>query len=409
MESTDLESRYPKNFPIPPDALSPEKLDLILKQELIEWKVVHSPLPENPFIERAELYREFIFRDFQQVLEYMQKVGAICDLLPHHPRWENTWTSLKVYLTTWDSVHIISYKDIMLARHMEQLYDAYGHNLVDVQAGIRLAEGQKNFVREIRSLKEKGNLEKAFNTLNLLVSQPGEIRQRQQIVDAIQAFNAFQQSARLQQLSDGEMQSRTKEFQQKLDAITHSFETRGRIFFSYAWGGDREKVVDELYESLAADKEFELVRDKVSLGYNSLISEFMKEIGRGSFVIVALSDKYLRSENCMFELYELYRNSNLEKEELLKKIFPIRVEPLNLSDPQVLKDYFSFWKAREEEWKILVNEYDADQKKYRMIQAIRFSLTELLPFLNDINTMSGELITRNAFAPIKETIRKRLT
>lgn len=409
METSDLESRYPKNFPIPPDALSPEKLDLILKQELMEWKVVHSPLPENPFIERAELYREFIFRDFQQVLEYMQKVGAICDLLPHHPRWENTWTSLKVYLTTWDSVHIISYKDIMLARHMEQVYDAYGHNLVDVQAGIRLAEGQKNFVREIRMLKDNGNLEKAFNTLNLLVSQPGEIRQRQQIVDAIQAFNAFQQSARLQQLSDAEMQSKTKEFQQKLEAIIRSFETRGRIFFSYAWGGDREKVVDELYESLAADKEFELVRDKVSLGYNSLISEFMKEIGRGSFVIVALSDKYLRSENCMFELYELYRNSNLEKEELLKKIFPIRVEPLNLSDPQVLKDYFSFWKAREEEWKTLVNEYDADQKKYRMIQAIRFSLTELLPFLNDINTMSGDLITRNAFAAIKETIRKRLT
>lgn len=408
MESPDLASRYPKNFPIPPDALSQEKLDLILRQELTEWKVLHSPLPENPFIERAELYREFIFRDFQQVLEYMRKVGEICDTLPHHPRWENTWTSLKVYLTTWDSVHIISYKDIMLARHMEQIYDAYGHNLVDVQAGIRQAEGQKNFIREIRLLKDNGNLEQAFNKLNLYVSMPGEIRGRQQIIEAVNAFNVFQKAARLQQMSDADIQARTKDFQQKLDIIIRSFESRGRIFFSYAWGGEREKVVDELYDNLSADKQFELVRDKVNLGYNSLISEFMKEIGRGSFVIVALSDKYLRSENCMFELYELYRNSNLEKEELLKKIFPIRVEPLNLSDPTVLKEYFTFWKSREEEWKTLVNEYEADQKKYRMIQAIRFSLTELLPFLNDINTMSGDVMTKNAFGDIKEAIRKRL-
>ena len=409
MASTDLESRYPKNFPIPPDALSQEKLDLILRQELTEWKVMHSPLPENPFVERAELYREFIFRDFQQVLEYMHKVGEICDTLPHHPRWENTWTSLKVYLTTWDSIHIISYKDIMLARHMERIYDAYGHNLVDVQAGIRLAEGQKNFMREIRALTSNGNLEQAFNKLNQFVSQPGEIREREQIIKLVNEFNLFQKTTRLQQLSDQEIASKTKYFQQALETMIRSFETMGRIFFSYAWGGDREKIVDDLYDSLTADKQFELVRDKVNLGYNSLISEFMKEIGRGSFVIVALSDKYLRSENCMFELYELYRNSNLEKEELLKKIFPIRVEPINLSDPAVLKDYFSFWKMREEEWKGLVNDFEADQKKFRMIQAIRFSLTELLPFLNDINAMSGDVLTRNDFAEIKEAIRKRMS
>jgi pterin-4a-carbinolamine dehydratase len=409
METDEPESRYPKNFPIPPDKLSDEKLTLILRQELTEWKVVKSSLPENPFIEREELFREYIFRDFDQVLDYMRKVGDICNTLPHHPRWENTWSSLKVYLTTWDSIHIITYKDIMLARHMERIYNEYGESYFDLQAGIRVEEERKRFFTEINQLKIQGNLEQAFNKLSQFISQPGEIKERQFIINSINEFNSFLKTTRLQQLSDDEVVSKTKSFQAKLDAIIKSFDPKARIFFSYAWGGEKEKIVEDLYDSLKAEHAFDLVRDKTNLGYNSLISQFMKEIGKGSFVIVALSDKYLRSENCMFELYELYRNSNLEKEELLKKIFPIRVEPLDLSKPSALKDYFAYWKNREEEWKELVNEYDADQQKYRVIQAIRFSLTELLPFLNDINSMTEEVITKNDFAEIKESIRKRLS
>ena len=409
MEDTDLKSRYPKNFPIPPDKLNEDKLALILEQELTEWKVVKSTLPENPFIEREELYREYIFRDFDQVLDYMRKAGEVCNALPHHPRWENTWSTLKVYLTTWDSVHIITYKDIMLARHMERIYNDYGESYFDVQGGIRIEQERKRFFTEINQLKIQGNLEQAFNKLSQFISQPGEIKNRQLIINTINEFNAFLKTTRLQQLSDDEVVSTTKSFQTKLDSIIKSFDAKARIFFSYAWGGEREKIVEDLFDSLQAENAFELVRDKTNLGYNSLISQFMKEIGKGSFVIIALSDKYLRSENCMFELYELYRNSNLEKEELLKKIFPIRVEPLDLSKASVLKDYFAYWKNREEEWKQLVNEYDADQQKYRIIQAIRFSLTELLPFLNDINAMTEEVITRNDFAEIKESIRKRLS
>src|ERR1700712_5252082 len=123
---TALKRRYPQNFPIPPDRLDKKKLLLILERELTDWKVVISPLPENPSQNRVELFREYIFKTFDQVLEYMSKVATICNTLPHHPRWENTWTTLKIYLSTWDSDHIITFKDIMLARHMESIYKDYG-------------------------------------------------------------------------------------------------------------------------------------------------------------------------------------------------------------------------------------------------------------------------------------------
>jgi small GTP-binding protein len=180
------------------------------------------------------------------------------------------------------------------------------------------------------------------------------------------------------------------------------------IFFSYAWGADREKVVDDLYNRLINDG-YQVVRDKNDLGYKGLISDFMKGVGKGNIVVVAISDKYLRSPFCMYELYEIYRNAKLEKEELLKIILPVRVENLNLADPDVLKGYFEYWTALEGKWKGLVNEYGADQNEHRKIESIKNALRDLLPFLNYINTLTIELLTANDFQVIKEAIKARVT
>src|SRR5687768_458094 len=100
------------------------------------------------------------------------------------------------------------------------------------------------------------------------------------------------------------------------------------IFFSYAWGDEnehgesREKIVDELYKSLIEDG-YLVIRDKVDGIYKGLISEFMRRIGRGNCIVIAISNKYLKSPNCMFELLEIYRKSNSEINEMKEKIFPL--------------------------------------------------------------------------------------
>ena len=88
--------------------------------------------------------------------------------------------------------------------------------------------------------------------------------------------------------------------------------TENNIYFSYAWGDkneiseSREELVNKLYDTLIA-KNYKVVRDKMDLTYRGLISEFMQEIGRGRLIIVATSDKYLKSPYCMFELYGAQR------------------------------------------------------------------------------------------------------
>jgi pterin-4a-carbinolamine dehydratase len=406
---TALRKRYPQKFPIPPDKLEEKKLLLILEQELAGWKIVSSPLPENPSQNRVELFREYIFKTFDQVLEYMSKVAAICNTLPHHPRWENTWTTLKIYLSTWDSDHIITYKDVMLARHMEKIYREYGETYINIHATKRIDKEMGKFISNIESLKQDGNLGEAFKKLNQYLSQPQDVNQRKSIENIITQYNEFIDSIVQKRLSEKDITERKIYFDLKLSEIIKSLKYfKPKVFFSYAWGGEKEKIVDDLFASLERDEKYDVIRDKVNLGYKGLISEFMKGIGKGNIVIIALSDKYLRSEYCMFELYELYRNSSLDSSQLLKKIYPIRVENLDLNDTKVLREYFIYWKEKEIEWKSLVTEFDADQRKHRMIQAIRSSISDLFPFLNDINSLTKEMLSKNDFAEIKKAIEERV-
>src|SRR6185369_9239912 len=103
------------------------------------------------------------------------------------------------------------------------------------------------------------------------------------------------------------------------------------IFFSYAWGDEheqgesREKIVNELYKSLLKDN-YRIVRDKYNLEYKGFITDFMGRIGEGKCVIVAISEKYVRSPYCMFELYEIARNSNFDKNLFREKVIPVIVE-----------------------------------------------------------------------------------
>ncbi len=43
----------------------------------------------------------------------------------HHPRWENVWRTVSVWLSTWDIDHKLSHYDVDLAEYLENLYDLY--------------------------------------------------------------------------------------------------------------------------------------------------------------------------------------------------------------------------------------------------------------------------------------------
>jgi pterin-4a-carbinolamine dehydratase len=110
---------------IKPAPMTEADIDIAMRELLNAWEVVNIPLAEEPDQLRVELHRTFVFRTFLDVLTFMAEVGDFSDKANHHPRWENIYKTLRVYLTTWDIGHRISHLDIQLAQFFDRAYKEY--------------------------------------------------------------------------------------------------------------------------------------------------------------------------------------------------------------------------------------------------------------------------------------------
>lgn len=88
------------------------------------WTVVSSPQPGDAGRTRTELTRAFRFSTFLDAMAFMQAAAPFIDQFDHHPRWENVYRTVTVWLTTWDQGHTISSRDIVLAEHLDTVFDA---------------------------------------------------------------------------------------------------------------------------------------------------------------------------------------------------------------------------------------------------------------------------------------------
>jgi pterin-4a-carbinolamine dehydratase len=115
-------SMYPSPPPEVPDPITEEKLQIALDNSLLSWKKVVTSLPEDLDKERIEIFREYKFKTFIDAINFMHETAPVCDQALHHPRWENVWKTVSVYLTTWDIGHRISDRDIQLAKFLDHAF-----------------------------------------------------------------------------------------------------------------------------------------------------------------------------------------------------------------------------------------------------------------------------------------------
>ncbi|MHC5726594.1 MAG: 4a-hydroxytetrahydrobiopterin dehydratase, partial [Nostoc sp.] len=116
---------YPTPDPEQPEPISNDKLQIALSSNLSKWEKVVSPLPEDPTKVRVEIFRQYNFKTFRHAIEFMNQVAPGCDIALHHPRWENVWQTVRVYLTTWDIGHQISDRDIQLAKYFDKAFSDF--------------------------------------------------------------------------------------------------------------------------------------------------------------------------------------------------------------------------------------------------------------------------------------------
>lgn len=179
------------------------------------------------------------------------------------------------------------------------------------------------------------------------------------------------------------------------------------VFISYAWGGESEEIVNQIDSSLQ-QRGIQLTRDKRDLGYKGSIQNFMERIGQGNCVIVVISDKYLRSPNCMFELVEIAENKQFHD-----RIFPIVLADADIYDPVKRLGYVKHWEEKRKELAEAMRSVDpANLQGIRedidLYDRIRDKISGLASTLKDMNTLTPDMHRNSDFRELYDAIEKRM-
>jgi hypothetical protein len=134
----------------------------------------------------------------------------------------------------------------------------------------------------------------------------------------------------------------------------------------------------------------------------------MASIGRGQCVLLIVSDEYLKSENCVFELLEVARHGD----------FADRVYPVVLANAKIFKPidrirYVQYWEeqvARLDD--ALKGVSAANMQGFRdeidLYVEIRAALPELTAILKDINALTPRIHRDSGYSQIIQDVRERL-
>ena len=70
------------------------------------------------------LISNYEFKNFNDALSFMNKVGVKCEEMDHHPKWTNVYNRLEIELFTHDKDGL-TIKDFDLASFMDQEFESY--------------------------------------------------------------------------------------------------------------------------------------------------------------------------------------------------------------------------------------------------------------------------------------------
>jgi len=121
-----------------------------------------------------------------------------------------------------------------------------------------------------------------------------------------------------------------------------------KIFLSYC---HKDKEIADRLDKFFITKNILLTRDvRDALPYSNLV-KYMKTIRDHDYVIPLISDAYLKSTNCMFEVIQF-----IQEKKYIEKIFPIIVDKKDdIFNKEKHIKYLSFWQDRYKRFRNEIN------------------------------------------------------
>jgi internalin A len=191
------------------------------------------------------------------------------------------------------------------------------------------------------------------------------------------------------------------------------------VFISYAWGDEtdegkiRSKAVDGLHAALERDG-VRTVRDRDQMRAGDRISSFISQLTRSDLVVAVISEKYLRSTYCMFEIYKLWQRSQGEPDLLAKILVPIVLPEVKIGNLRERLPYLEYWASEAESLEALVRNPRISPSResweeVRLVREFAHHVDGILVFIQDV-LMPRKLEAHldDGFQAVRDALRLRM-
>lgn len=212
------------------------------------------------------------------------------------------------------------------------------------------------------------------------------------------------------------------------DMIREPFEkTSITMFLSYC---QKDKGIANIVEEKLKENEkrLEIFRDIREVEYRDKFSEFMQTISDKDFVLSIVSDRYLKSRNCMYEMSELMRDRKYESKLLFiivsdsdKKYYLSEDLPddekqgvgAHIYDVGQQAEYIIYWQKKEQEMNNVIEKINDpvisknQNSELEVIKTIELNIRDLMNTLFDRKGISFEEMVNTNFIDIINIIRNK--
>jgi len=160
------------------------------------------------------------------------------------------------------------------------------------------------------------------------------------------------------------------------------------MFVSYAWGAN-DALVDALCERALASG-LVIQRDSHAIGLGDSIQHFMERIGQGDRIFVFLSEKYLQSPYCMFELFAVWKHSRLNPAHFLDRVRVHALPDARISTPMERIKIAVYWMQQRDAVRAAIREHGAevigaaDFRAFKLMGDFARQVSDILACMADI-------------------------
>lgn len=169
------------------------------------------------------------------------------------------------------------------------------------------------------------------------------------------------------------------------------------LFISYSW------QTKEIADKIASDLDMvgiTVVKDNQELGYTDSIPDFMNQIRSCDFALLLISDFYLKSKNCLYEVLQLLKDENH-----WKKVLPLVYEGTKIYSALDRLQYVKYWEEKTNELQSALSSVSPINstelyKELKLFQDISFNIDGFIKKVCDSIHLSPVDVIEQKYEPI---------